>query len=304
MQCAQCGTVNERGAAFCAGCGSPLAMEAPSPEPMPSAQPAVSEPVAAPPVMPVEPIAYAPAPAAAPAFAPTPPPPPRKKHGCLITTIALFSIVALVSAAAVWYVTRPPKDLGVSYTEADYQSAVQELGMEVVDTVPNLPIEETKIVYSGKQVRSIAKGNPVRLSSKQISAVVSMHHRSPKWAFADVQILLGDNDQAQMSGFAVYEGTRYAFYTDLNVLLAGPRTVGGTAEKIVVFGMDFPQQWYSVAEQYLIQKTNDWLAGMGEGLNITGASIDGGELLLEGTFPTSAKRVPLGAINTTGTPTP
>lgn len=298
MQCAQCGTVNEEGAQFCAACGSSIVAGGPTAEPAPPAPavlepvgPLVMEPVAAPVTTP--PVqAYAPVPAYA------PPPPPRKKRGCLITTIVLFAVVAIACGAVVWFVTRPPRDLGVSYTEADYQSAVAKLGIEVVDTVPDMPIEQTKVVYSGK------KQVNVRLTSKEISAVVSMHHRSPKWALSDVQILLGNDNQVQMSGYAVYQGQRYAFYTDLNAILAGPRSVGGTADKIVVFGVDFPQQWYGAAEGYLIERTNEWLAGMGEGLDLQQARIENGELVLIGTVPASAKRVPLSSINATGTPGP
>jgi hypothetical protein len=313
MQCAQCGTENDTGAAFCAVCGSSLAGVAPSLDSALAAQPPVTEAVApaaaspvpaaaaaaVPPGAPVTAAAatYAPV-APAPAYAQAPPPPPRKKHGCLITTIVIFSVLAIACGAVVWFVTRPARDLGVSFTEADYQSAIAKLGIEVVDEAPNLPVEQTKIVYSGK------KQVNVRLSSSEVSAVISMHHRSPKWALSDVQILLGDNNKAQMSGYAVYQGTRYGFYADLNVLLAGPKSVGGSADKIAVFGMDFPQQWYGAAVNYLVGATNDWLSGMGDGLDIQSASIENGELVLVGTVPASAKRVPLSSINATGTPTP
>jgi hypothetical protein len=210
----------------------------------------------------------------------------------------LFCVLAIASGAVVWFVTRPPRDLGVSYTEADYQSAVAKLGIVVVDEAPNLPVEQTKIVYSGKKQVNI------RLTSSEVSAVISMHHRSPKWALSDVQILLGTNNQVQMSGFAVYQGTRYGFYADLNVLLASHQSIGGSADKIVVFGMDFPQQWYAPAVDYIVGATNDWLSGMGEGLDIQSASIENGELLLQGTVPASIRRVPLSSINATGTPTP
>lgn len=301
MQCAQCGTENDASAKFCAVCGSPVSGDAAAAVPIEAPAPAT---VGAPVVAPVDTAFAVPSevPAAtvpvAPAYAPAPPPPPRKKHGCLITTLVLLSVVAIAAGAVVWFVTRPPRDLGVSYTEADYQSAVAKLGIVVVDEAPNLPVEQTKIVYSGK------KQVNVRLTSKEVSAVISMHHRSPKWAISDVQILLGDNNQAQMSGFAVYQGARYGFYTDLNVLLAGPKSIGGSADKIVVFGMDFPQQWYAPAVGYIMGAANDWLAGMGEGLDIQSASIENGELVLQGTVPASAKRVPLSSINGTGTPTP
>jgi hypothetical protein len=269
MQCAQCGTENDAGATLCGACGSQLVVSA----------------AAAATVVPADPAAASGAPV-----------PVRKKHGCLTTTVALLAVIAVACGAIAWFVTRPPRDLGVTYSEADYQSAVAKLGITVTDEAPTLPVEQTKVVYSG--TRKV----DVRLTSAEVSAVVSMHHRSPKWAVSDMQILLGDNDNLQMSGYAVYQGTRYGFYSDLDVTLAGPQTVGGSASKIIVFGVDFPQQWYSPAEQYLIGATNDWLAGMGAGLDIQSASISNGEFLLQGTVPAVARRIPLASIETTGTP--
>jgi len=285
MQCAQCGVENVTGAQACVACGAPLGAAAPPAEP---------DPTSAPP----PPIAESPP---APAASPTSPTPaPKKKHGCLIAIVVVLALLLLSCAGIAWGITGlfKPKDLGVSYTEADYQSAVTKLGIVVEDTAPNLPVSQTKMVYKGK------KKINVKLTSSEVSAAISMHHRSAKWALADVQILLGDNDRFQMSGYAVYQGQRYGFNADLTAVLASPRSVGGSASSIVVFGVDFPKEYYEPATEYLVGAANDWLAGMGEGLDIQAASIVNGELVLVGTVPATAQRVPLSGVVTTSTPTP
>jgi hypothetical protein len=246
-------------------------------------------------VYPPQPI-YAQQPVGAP-----PAPPKKKRHGCLITTVIVLGLILLgcVGVGVYAFALSKPKDLGVTYTEADYQSAITKMGIQVIDTAPTLPVSQTRMVYRGKKKVS------VKLTSSEVSAAVSMHHRSPKWILQDVQILLGDNDQFQMSGYAVYGGQRYPFYADLTAALAGPQSVSGTAQNIVVFGVDFPQQYYPAAQDYLIGAANDWLAGMGQGLDIQSASISKGELLIDGTVPAEAERMPLaGSTAGTATPTP
>jgi hypothetical protein len=307
MQCSQCGAENVANAQFCESCGSPIAATEPYGQPVSAAQQPLYPPqadygqqVAAPAAYPPQQTyptqqPYPPQQAYPPqqVYAPQPgqvmPPPPKKKRGCLVVTLIIIGVLLLGCAGVAFAMTQlfKPKDLGVSYTEADYQSAVTKLGIQVTDTVPNLPVAQTKIVYKGKK-----KVN-VKLSSSEVSAAVSMHHRSPNWALSDVQILLGVNNQAQMSGYAVYNGQRYPFTADITAMLAGPQSVTGSASNIVVFGVDFPQEYYGAASAYLIGATNDWLAGMGDGLDIQTATITNGQLVLSGTVPASAERVPL-----------
>jgi len=299
MQCAQCGAENAAGARFCVACGSPLGSVEPAVDPNATQPPEYGAPAAAGVGYP-QPSGYAPQqpasqpgyPAAAPTGAPpTVPPPaaaPHKKRGCLVAALVVLVLTfGCVGAAFAATQLLKPKDLGVDYTEADYQSAVTKLGIQVVDNAPGLPPEKTKTIYRGKK-----KVN-VKLTSREVSAAVSMHQRLPNTVLEDVQILLGDNGQATMSGYVVYGGQRYMFYSDITAQMAGPQSITGSAQQIIVFGVDFPREYYPAAERYLIDATNKWLAGMGEGLDIETATIDGGELTLIGTVPETVERVPL-----------
>jgi hypothetical protein len=184
-----------------------------------------------------------------------------------------------------------PKDLGVVYTEADYQSAVTKLGVQKTDTVPDLPPEKTKTVYKGKKKVKAA------LSSSEVSALVSMHRRSPGQPLQNVQILLGDNNTLQMTGSVVYNGVSYPFYTALTAALAGPQAVGGSAQSIVVWGVELPREYYEAATEFLASAINTHLAEMGDSLDIQSASIVGGELVFEGTIPATAEGVPLDGVS-------
>jgi hypothetical protein len=297
MRCTQCGAENVADAQFCASCGQPIAGAPAQYAPAAYAQPAATPPGYAP-----QP-AYAPQQVYAPQPAPAAAPPRKKKRGCLVTALILIGVLLLGCGAVAWGLTSlvKPKDLGVTYTEADYQSAVTKFGVKMTDSAPGLPAEKTKTVYKGKK-----KVN-TRLSSAEVSAVVSMHRRAAGQTLRDVQILLGDNNRLQMSGFAVFNGVSYPFYTDLTMALASPRSVGGSAQNIVVWGVDLPQQYWGAATEFLFSAINERLAAMGAGLSIDTATISGGELTIIGQVPASADGVPLAGEATstpTATPTP
>ncbi|MDO8916235.1 MAG: zinc ribbon domain-containing protein [Coriobacteriia bacterium] len=157
MYCPKCGAQVADGSSFCAACGAPVTIAADVVEPVapptvePIVEPAV-EPVAAPEPVPPLPT-YAPPPTS-PTYAPPPPgtfappastvPAPKKKRGCLIALVVLAALLlcCVGSAAAAYFgfvSLGKPRDLGVRYTEADYQSATTKLGIDVSQSGPESP---------------------------------------------------------------------------------------------------------------------------------------------------------------------
>jgi len=115
MNCPKCGAVISGDTKFCTACGFALAQVPPPRQPV---QP--------------QPVYAAQQPQFQPAYAGTPPyaPVKKKKHiGLWITIAILLSIIVLIG----WFVNSllfSPKNLGVKYTQADYDSAIEKTGIQ------------------------------------------------------------------------------------------------------------------------------------------------------------------------------
>lgn len=133
MQCAQCGSANDDTSRFCTTCGKDLAGTVTGTQPDPVPQPGAAQPV------------YAPPPAGAqPAYAPPGTPPAKKRRGCVIAAVivAILLLCCCGSAAAAYFGVvslGKPRDLGVRYTQEDYDSATNKLGIDVSGAGPESP---------------------------------------------------------------------------------------------------------------------------------------------------------------------
>ena len=131
MFCAKCGNPLEEGARFCKSCGAAAQNSPAQPwQPQPVGQQAPPQPVGQP--------AYPPP--ATPSFQyaqPSVPPteykkPRKKRHiGCLIVLILFLALVG----TGLYFIARfswlPPRDLGVDYTDADFERAMDKIGMQI-----------------------------------------------------------------------------------------------------------------------------------------------------------------------------
>jgi hypothetical protein len=336
--CPSCGTEVAEGGQFCPSCG---------------VQVAAGETVQ-PPVQPVQPV-YTPPPAVAPvATAPVaaqyaPPaavqPPPKKKRGCMIALIVLGVLLfcCVGTAAAAFFGLKSvgkPRDLGVKYTEADYQSATAKLGIDVSQTgldSPTVNAEAAEVPATGtdtggatggtaggtttkppattpgttsatgatKGTRAVTEGPAkgtklvfegtkpidVTLTSAEVSALLNLHVFSPNWIVQELQVKFGEDGTIEVSGYAVWDGQMYPGYALGTAQLTGPRSIGGTVSTLEAIGYELPGDYNSLAADYLTGGLNDML-GQIDGLDITTATIEGGQLHVVGTVPTRAMRVP------------
>ena len=130
MYCQNCGSQVPDKAQFCAQCGARTDVAGPA------------DPAAAPFDPKMQPGAQQPAPGYNQAYQqatiqqPAPVAGPRdrkkKKKGCLIAVIVLLIILAAMGLLAASLLgIFGPKDLGVTYTEADYQSALDKIGTDI-----------------------------------------------------------------------------------------------------------------------------------------------------------------------------
>jgi flagellar basal body-associated protein FliL len=326
--CPSCGTGLAEGGRFCPSCGAQVAVGETVQPPVQQPAPPVQQP--APPVQP----AYAPPPAVASVatapvagqYAPPPvavQPPPKKKRGCAIALIVLGVLLfcCVGTAAAAFFGLKSvgkPRDLGVKYTEADYQSATAKLGIDVsrtgIDspTVAAEPAEApatgtTSATGAAKGTRPVTQGPAkgtklvfegtrpidVTLTSAEVSALINLHVYSSNWIVQDLQVKFGDDGTIEVSGYAVWEGQLYPGYALGTAQLTGPRSVGGTVTTLEAIGYEVPQDYNSLAADYLTGGLNDMLTQI-DGLDITTAAVEGGQLHVVGTIPATVMRVPAG----------
>ncbi len=148
MFCPSCGTPVADGDQFCPSCGTSMAAGDAGQAPAAPVEPVVqAAPVFAPP--PQAPAVQAPV---APAYAPPPQvqAPPKKKRGCLIAVIIIAALLlcCLGTIGAGYFgllSLGKPRDLGVRYTEADYQSATTKLGIDVSMSGPDSPTAKGEV---------------------------------------------------------------------------------------------------------------------------------------------------------------
>jgi hypothetical protein len=327
--CPSCGTEAAEGAQFCPSCGT--AIKAPEVEPPPM-------PEATPPPMPAAPLASAYAEAVPVAPAPV----KKKKRGCVIALavlgVLLFCCIGSAAAAFIGLKSvGKPRDLGVTYTEADYQSATAKLGIDMSMASVDSPTAKAPAPASGTAPGDPAAGDPaagepatggtaggtksksgtarkgtrpvtqgpakgtqlvfegtkpidVTLTSSEVSALINLHVYSPNWIVQDLQVRFGENGTLEVSGYAVWDGQIYPGYALGSAQLTGPRSVGGTVTTLEAVGVEIPADYNEFAADYLTGGLNDLLIQI-EGLDITSATIEGGQLHIVGTAPAKVIRV-------------
>jgi hypothetical protein len=138
-------------------------------------------------------------------FMPPQPPPPvqpaarprRKRHiGCWIFLFLLLAIAGTVLYFVAKFIWLPPKDLGIRYTQADFDSAMQKIGLHVdfegkssaeltqlikENRDKRVPIDQYKWDFSNYEERSF------QLTPQEVTAFINEVAPPFSW-FEDVQV--------------------------------------------------------------------------------------------------------------------
>jgi hypothetical protein len=225
---------------------------------------------------------YAPPP---PGYAPPPQAPPKKKsHGCLIT-LAVVLVLLLIGAGVAFAVVRSmgsPRDLGVTYTEADYWSALKKSGMQVKNATAAEDWANTDARYSG------SKPLDAVFSDSEVSALLNYSHMGG-WPISRVQVRLTGGSGVELAGAAQIAGTEYPFHATGTAAITGA-AVSGSASSAEVFGATIPGQYLEPGSEWLVGVINERLSRV-KGLDIKKAEVVAGGLHLVGAVPALVERI-------------
>ncbi len=125
----------------------------------------------------------------------------RKGRGCLVgCLIALLVIVVLaVGGFMVIRSAAKPKDLGVTYTEKDYWSAMEKAGVQVNEVPDGEEWASTDVVYSGsKQIDET-------FTPSEVSALFAYSHASG-WPVSNAQVRFTGGDGVEIAASIEYAG--------------------------------------------------------------------------------------------------
>ncbi len=215
MFCPKCGNSLDDNAKFCENCGATVgAPVAGQTAPQPAQQPY------APP--------YAPPPYVQPQVAPQIAAPPKKKRhiGCIVFLLIFLAILgAVVWFALSFFGVIGPKDLGVTYKESDYQSAMAKIGTQVTfegKSGDALRAYTTQLKKDGKKfpiadytwTHSDYQEKTFTLTSAEATAL--LNEIAPAfWWFEDQQIHVLPGGRIEASGTGLLEKALDDLYPEL-----------------------------------------------------------------------------------------
>lgn len=221
-----------------------------------------------PPVPPTPPAGYQPA--QQPQYAAQVAAPPKKKRkGCLIAAIIaavlLFGCIGTVIVVAMV----AGNDGETAYSEADFDSAINKIGV----TWPELPEGADPADY--ERVYSGQKAVDVTFTEAELSALMSYNHDASYWPISNMSVQLTGGNTASASMDVTYMGRSWP------VKVAGSGTAEGgglgiSLSSASVMGIDVPSQYLPMGSDILEEIINPRLARAGiiiESLEVTDEGV-------------------------------
>lgn len=207
---------------------------------------------------------------------------PKKKRGCiiaLVVTVLLLCCCCGGSVGGAMLVARSagePRDLGVTVTEADFDSAVTKLGItDFPKDPPGGDWDNYERVYTG------SKPMDATLTQSEISALMSYNHGSGYWPVTDVQVKLLGGDKAEMSCLVSYQGTDWPVYASGAGSVSG-KSLSASIASAEVAGVEVPPQYLPQGSDLLSSMVTKRLQRI-DGLNIESVEVQGDQVHVVGT---------------------
>ncbi|MDW7732270.1 MAG: hypothetical protein SCH66_07560 [Methanolobus sp.] len=207
-----------------------------------------------------------------------------------VVAMVLFAILSIAAASGMVYIpgltelmgTDKAIDLGVEVDPVIFDELVEEHGITLNDPVSAYTLT-SNIEYSDPSPMDVS------LSSSQLSSYLqATNNEGP---LKDIQVKLGDGNQAQMSAYIDLNNMGYDFkgpvYAEGSFEKAGDSSIKLDISSAKVGLLPLPQSSTTQGEQELENMINSQLAKM-TGLNIETLEVEDGNLNFKGDYPRTA----------------
>jgi hypothetical protein len=214
----------------------------------------------------------------------------NKRIGCLFLFKSCLLVVIAVAAVGGYYGNKTYKslrdgvNLGVSYTQEDFEDFVSGIDMEIDDQEKRLCFS-CPVKYEGEQDVDI------KLSDEQATAWVDMINSDSfnlrGASVRDTRVMF-EPDKVNLTTNITYQGNTFPVYLAGNIDRANNRSVQIEMYEVKVGSLPIPGEVVPQVEEFLNNFTNDKLSEI-DSLRIDELDVADGHLFFKGVIPETAK---------------
>ena len=218
MFCPTCGSEVSADSAFCPNCSASTAESSSSASPpiVPQDQPYITVPVATP-------AAQAPVNYSAP-----PPVVKKKKHiGCLILIIILLLIIGAVATVIGITFFGGPKNLGVKYTQADFNNVIQQLDLQITADIGDGIVFDTKDILAGDD-EATGYFNQSGTPNQKVT-IKELDYEEYSFEFSDYQRKTIRANSAEATAFVNELAPSFNWFSEIQALIEPDNSVSVSA---------------------------------------------------------------------------
>lgn len=205
-------------------------------------------------------------------------PKPKKKKGCCFGCLIAFLVVLVIILAfgafaffrfrAIAKTLGTQQNLGITYTQKDYESFLKKLGMS--ETAPQN--DSVKI--------------DTTILSREITAMANITGtNTPIGTLSNTQIRFGNNNIIEISTLLEFNGKPIALYISATLVKATNKTLTGDVKEIRIGQQRLPIIINRIAAEQLFPILNQSLASLGDTLRIDTFQISNAGARIKGIIP-------------------
>lgn len=210
----------------------------------------------------------------------------KKANGCLIALIVVLLFIGLLVGGAYWGYKRvmkafEPKELGITYSEQDYDSFMENIGLEADPSV--LCIDCPTPSFSEPHEVSTT------VTNEQASAAFEyVNQHLSNASISDTQIKMNDGT-AEMTTTLEFQGKTFPIYMTGTIEKASEHSISADIYDLKAGGISVPENIKTMVKEGLVNIANEKIASAGDNIRIDSIEITESGLNFDGLIPGRAE---------------